>query len=280
MCVNDIVVAGAEPLFFLDYYATGKLDVDIAADVVRGIARGCELAGCALTGGETAEMPGMYSAGDYDLAGFAVGVVEKSRILQPDKVARRRRAARARLQRPALQRLLADPQGPRGQRRRSTRRSATSTLGDALLAPTRIYVKSLLALLAEVEVHALAHITGGGLTENLPRVLPDHSCAQIDRSSWALPAGIRLAAGQRPDQRRGDAAHLQLRHRHGGLRAGRACRAGHARCCRTRVKPSTGSARSPIVNARRPACATDDWKRCQTARGRADLGWRHQPAGH
>ena len=187
MCVNDIVVAGAEPLFFLDYYATGKLDVDTATDVVRGIARGCELAGCALTGGETAEMPGMYTEGDYDLAGFSVGIVEKSRILQPDKV-----------QVGDVLLGLASS-GPHSNGYSLIRKVlevskvpldtplAASTLGDALIAPTRIYVKSLLALLAQTEVHALAHITGGGLTENLPRVLPGHSCAQIDRDSWQLP---------------------------------------------------------------------------------------------
>jgi phosphoribosylformylglycinamidine cyclo-ligase len=188
MCVNDIVVAGAEPLFFLDYYATGQLDVDTATDVVSGIARGCELAGCALTGGETAEMPGMYAAGDYDLAGFAVGIAEKSRLLRPDRVA-------------AGDILLGlGSSGPHSNGYSLVRKvlevSATplehplagQSLGDALLAPTRIYVKSLLALLEQVTVHALAHITGGGLTENLPRVLPPNSEAVIDTGSWSRPA--------------------------------------------------------------------------------------------
>jgi len=187
MCVNDIVVAGAEPLFFLDYYATGHLDVDIATDVVRGIARGCELAGCALTGGETAEMPGMYAAGDYDLAGFAVGIVEKSRILQPERVA------------PGDVLLGLASSGPHSNGYSLVRKVlevsgapldepvGDTTLADALIAPTRIYVKSLLALLQDIDVHALAHITGGGLTENLPRVLPAHSVADIDRDSWPLP---------------------------------------------------------------------------------------------
>jgi len=187
MCVNDIVVAGAEPLFFLDYYATGRLDVDTATSVITGIARGCELAGCALTGGETAEMPGMYADGDYDLAGFAVGIVEKSRILQPGSV------------QPGDVLLGLASSGPHSNGYSLIRKvleiSATPLdqmlgdvrLGDALLAPTRIYVKPLLALLEQVEVHALAHITGGGLTENLPRVLPAHSCARIRRSSWPLP---------------------------------------------------------------------------------------------
>ncbi|MCB1772168.1 MAG: phosphoribosylformylglycinamidine cyclo-ligase [Gammaproteobacteria bacterium] len=188
MCVNDIVVAGAEPLFFLDYYATGRLDVDVATDVVRGIAEGCRQAGCALTGGETAEMPGMYGDGDYDLAGFAVGIVEKARILSPDSVET------------GDQLLGLASSGPHSNGYSLIRKvlevSAASldqplgdtTLGAALLAPTRIYVKPLLALLDKVPVHALAHITGGGLTENLPRVLPPGSSARIRRDSWPLPA--------------------------------------------------------------------------------------------
>jgi phosphoribosylformylglycinamidine cyclo-ligase len=187
MCVNDIVVAGAEPLFFLDYYATGRLDVDVATDVVRGIAEGCRQAGCALTGGETAEMPGMYGEGDYDLAGFAVGIVEKARILRPDSV------------RSGDQLLGLASSGPHSNGYSLIRKVlevsgaaldqalGDTTLGAALLAPTRIYVKPLLALLDKVPVHALAHITGGGLTENLPRVLPPGSSARIRRDSWPLP---------------------------------------------------------------------------------------------
>jgi phosphoribosylformylglycinamidine cyclo-ligase len=188
MCVNDIVVAGAEPLFFLDYYATGHLDVDTATDVVRGIARGCELAGCALTGGETAEMPGMYDDGDYDLAGFAVGIVEKSRILQPDRVAVGDVLLGLASSGPhsngysLIRKVLDVSEAPLDQALDNT------TLGAALLAPTRIYVRALLALLADTEVHALAHITGGGLTENLPRVLPPGSYAAIARDSWKRPA--------------------------------------------------------------------------------------------
>lgn len=188
MCVNDIVVTGAEPLFFLDYYATGKLDVETATDVVSGIAKGCELSGCALTGGETAEMPGMYDDEDYDLAGFAVGIVEKDQILQPDSVrvgdvllglgASGPHSNGYSLIRKVIEVASADLSAPLGDK----------TLGEALLAPTRLYVKSLLALLKEVEVHALAHITGGGLTENLPRVLPPQSRALIDLSAWPLPA--------------------------------------------------------------------------------------------
>ncbi len=187
MCVNDIVVTGAEPLFFLDYYATGHLDVDVATDVVKGIARGCELSGAALTGGETAEMPGMYGHGDYDLAGFCVGIVEKSRIIDQSKVQQGDvliglassgpHSNGYSLVRKILEVSGADLGQPMGE----------STLGDALLAPTRIYVKSLLALQESVQIHALAHITGGGLLENLPRVMPEGSKAVIDGNSWQLP---------------------------------------------------------------------------------------------
>ncbi|HSH47340.1 MAG TPA: phosphoribosylformylglycinamidine cyclo-ligase [Halomonas sp.] len=190
MCVNDLVVAGAEPLLFLDYYATGKLDVDMAADVVTGIGHGCRLAGCALVGGETAEMPGMYAGSDYDLAGFCVGVVEKSEILDGSSVA-------------AGDVLLGmASSGPHSNGYSLIRKilevSGASldmaidagTLGDALLAPTRIYVKPLLSLLREsdIPVHALSHITGGGLLENLPRVLPEDTVARIDAASWQRPA--------------------------------------------------------------------------------------------
>ncbi|MES9969545.1 MAG: phosphoribosylformylglycinamidine cyclo-ligase [Candidatus Thiodiazotropha sp.] len=188
MCVNDIVVAGAEPLFFLDYYATGKLDVEIAADVVRGIAAGCQQAGAALTGGETAEMPGMYAEGDYDLAGFCVGIAEKSRLILPEKVqpgdvliglaSSGPHSNGYSLVRKILQVSDADLKQP----------FEDATLGEVLLRPTRIYVKPLLALMQEVEIHALAHITGGGLPENLPRVLPEGCKAVIDTDSWQLPA--------------------------------------------------------------------------------------------
>jgi phosphoribosylformylglycinamidine cyclo-ligase len=188
MCVNDIIVAGAEPLFFLDYFATGRLLIDRATEIVSGIARGCELAGCALTGGETAEMPGMYQGDDYDLAGFSVGIVEKSNILKGDKV----RAGDILLG-------LASS-GPHSNGYSLIRKVLEVShadlnadldgrpLGEALLEPTRIYVKSLLALMEKVDVHALAHITGGGLTENIPRVLPDNTAAHIDLNSWKQPA--------------------------------------------------------------------------------------------
>lgn len=186
MCVNDIIVCGAEPLWFLDYYATGKLQVDQAQDVISGIVEGCLQSGAALLGGETAEMPGMYSAEDYDLAGFAVGVVEKSDIIDGSKVAAGNSIIALASSGPhsngySLIRQLLDKNSlhePLGD----------TTLGQALLAPTRIYAKSIAALLTHHDLHAIAHITGGGLTENIPRVLPDGTNAVIDRSRWQLPA--------------------------------------------------------------------------------------------
>jgi phosphoribosylformylglycinamidine cyclo-ligase len=187
MCANDIVVAGAEPLFFLDYYATGKLDVSTAADVVKGIAEGCQQAGAALTGGETAEMPGIYREGDYDLAGFCVGIAEKSRLILPDRVQRGDALIGIASSGPhsngySLVRKILQVTGAN-----LDQSFQNTTLGKALLAPTRIYVKPLLALMETVEIHALAHITGGGLPENLPRVLPKGCKAVIDSTSWQLP---------------------------------------------------------------------------------------------
>ncbi|MCU7878302.1 MAG: phosphoribosylformylglycinamidine cyclo-ligase [Candidatus Thiodiazotropha sp. (ex. Lucinoma kazani)] len=187
MCVNDIVVAGAEPLFFLDYYATGQLDLEIATDVVSGIAEGCKQAGAALTGGETAEMPGLYSKGDYDLAGFCVGIAEKSRLILPERVkagdvligvaSSGPHSNGYSLVRKILQVSGADLEQSLGE----------TSLGEALLTPTRIYVKPILQLMQQIEIHALAHITGGGLPENLPRVLPPGCKAVIDSDSWQLP---------------------------------------------------------------------------------------------
>lgn len=188
MCVNDLIVTGAEPLFFLDYYATGHLDVDVAASVITGIGTGCEQAGCALVGGETAEMPGMYEGDDYDLAGFCVGVVEKANIIDGSKVK-------------AGDVLIAlASSGPHSNGYSLIRKIIEvakadlnqeldgKPLKDLLLEPTRIYVKNLLALAEQVEVKALAHITGGGLLENVPRVLPEYTKAEIDTTSWQLPA--------------------------------------------------------------------------------------------
>jgi len=187
MCVNDVLVQGAEPLFFLDYFATGKLDVDVAAAVVGGIARGCEMAGCALIGGETAEMPDMYPPGEYDLAGFTVGAVEKSRLLDGSKV------------RAGDVLIGIASSGPHSNgysliRRifeRAGRPGETDlggvTLIDALMAPTALYVKPILELLGRHELHAMAHITGGGLTENIIRVIPDGLALDIDATTIVLP---------------------------------------------------------------------------------------------
>lgn len=187
MCVNDIVVTGAEPLFFLDYYATGKLNLDVASDVIKGIGAGCELAGAALVGGETAEMPGMYEGEDYDLAGFSVGIVEKENIIDGSNIAVG----------DVLIGLASSGAHSNGyslirkvlQRQDNLNQTLDGKpLADALLAPTRIYVKSLLALIKEVPINAIAHITGGGITENLPRVMPDDTVANIQRDSWQTPA--------------------------------------------------------------------------------------------
>lgn len=187
MCVNDIIVTGAEPLFFLDYYATGKLDTNTAADVIAGIAKGCELSGAALTGGETAEMPGMYQADDYDVAGFCVGIVEKDEIIDGSTVesgdcliglsSSGPHSNGYSLIRKTLDHVNADLNQTFG----------SSTLGHTLLEPTRIYVKSILALKSDVAIKAIAHITGGGLLENIPRVLPESTNAEIDSNSWELP---------------------------------------------------------------------------------------------
>ncbi|MFN3715888.1 MAG: phosphoribosylformylglycinamidine cyclo-ligase [Thiobacillus sp.] len=187
MSVNDILVQGAEPLFFLDYFATGKLSLDTAEAVIAGIAAGCEQAGCALIGGETAEMPGMYPEGEYDLAGFAVGVVEKSRIIGGQSIAAGDvvlglASSGAHSNGYSLIRKLIDishiglKSDFHGQ-----------PFADAVMAPTRIYVKPLLALMAKLNVKGMAHITGGGITGNLPRCLPENMAARIDPASWVRP---------------------------------------------------------------------------------------------
>ncbi|MCL6264228.1 phosphoribosylformylglycinamidine cyclo-ligase [Craterilacuibacter sp. RT1T] len=188
MSVNDILVQGAEPLFFLDYFACGKLDVAQATDVIKGIAQGCEQAGCALIGGETAEMPGMYPVGEYDLAGFAVGVVEKSKVITGREIApgdivlglasNGVHSNGYSLVRKIIERAAPDL---------DAEFEHGKTLREAVIAPTRIYVKPLLKLMAELPVKGMAHITGGGITENTPRVLPDNCVAKIDAKSWALP---------------------------------------------------------------------------------------------
>ncbi|HHE9946263.1 TPA: phosphoribosylformylglycinamidine cyclo-ligase [Haemophilus influenzae 10810] len=188
MCVNDLIVQGAEPLFFLDYYATGKLDVDVAASVIKGIADGCEMSGCALVGGETAEMPGMYYEGDYDLAGFCVGVVEKSEIIDGTAVKTGDTlialgSSGAHSNGYSLIRKVLEVSGAN-----PADLLESKPLSEHLLAPTKIYVKSILQLIKQTEVHAIAHLTGGGFWENIPRVLPDNTKAVIDESSWQWPA--------------------------------------------------------------------------------------------
>jgi len=188
MSVNDILVQGAEPLFFLDYFACGKLDVAQATDVIKGIAAGCEMAGCALIGGETAEMPGMYPVGEYDLAGFAVGVVEKSRVITgreiaPGDVVLGLASNGVHSNGYSLVRKIIERANPD----LDAEFDGGRTLREAVIAPTRIYVKPLLKLMAELPVKGMAHITGGGITENTPRVLPDNCVARIDAAAWPLP---------------------------------------------------------------------------------------------
>lgn len=192
MCVNDLIVQGAEPLFFLDYYATGKLDVDIAADVIKGIADGCEMSGCALVGGETAEMPGMYHVGDYDLAGFCVGVVEKSEMIDGSTVKSGDILIALGSSGPhsngySLIRKVIELSGVNP----ATDMLDGRRLSEHLLAPTKIYVKSVLQLIKQTDVHAIAHLTGGGFWENIPRVLPSTVKAVIQEKSWAWPAAFK-----------------------------------------------------------------------------------------
>jgi phosphoribosylformylglycinamidine cyclo-ligase len=188
MSVNDILVQGAEPLFFLDYFACGKLDVEAATEVIKGIAAGCEQAGCALIGGETAEMPGMYPVGEYDLAGFAVGVAEKSRIItgreiKPGDIVLGLASNGAHSNGYSLVRKIIERSKPD----LHAHFDGAHTLADAIMAPTRIYVKPLLALMQQVTVKGMAHITGGGLLENIPRVLPGNTVAALDGKSWRTP---------------------------------------------------------------------------------------------
>jgi phosphoribosylformylglycinamidine cyclo-ligase len=193
MSVNDILVQGAEPLFFLDYFACGRLDVDTAARVVGGIAAGCEQAGCALIGGETAEMPDMYPDGEYDLAGFAVGVVEKSaaidgRSIRPgDAVIGLASSGPHSNGYSLVRRVIQRAHGSLASAAMDAPFGASGSLADAVMAPTRIYVKPVLALLGAVPVKGLAHITGGGLVENVPRVLPEACQAVLHRGAWAMP---------------------------------------------------------------------------------------------
>jgi len=180
MCVNDLIVQGAEPLFFLDYYATGSLDEEVATSVISGIGEGCIQSGCALIGGETAEMPGMYKGEEYDLAGFCVGIVEKNKIIDGSKVT-------------AGDQLIAlGSSGPHSNgysliRKVLEKSNPNSSQLNSLIEPTKIYVKSILSLIQNLPVHAISHITGGGLLDNIPRVLPKHLAANLDQNSWELP---------------------------------------------------------------------------------------------
>lgn len=192
MSVNDILVLGAESLFFLDYFACGKLDVETAASVVGGIAKGCELAGCALIGGETAEMPGMYPDGEYDLAGFAVGVVEKSKAIDgksiaPGDVVLGLASSGAHSNGYSLVRKIIERSKPDMNANFDQVDGKVRTLADVVMAPTRIYVKQVLAVLEKVTVKGMAHITGGGLLENVPRVLPENTVAELQKSAWPRP---------------------------------------------------------------------------------------------
>ena len=187
MCANDIAVLGAEALFFLDYYATGKLTLDIAEQVIGSIAEGCRQAGCALIGGETAEMPGIYSAGDFDLAGFCVGIVEKDRVIDGSQVAVGNSLIALASSGPhsngySLIRKIIEVSGAD-----LSQTCGDQSLAEALIKPTRIYVKNLLELTRDCPIKAMAHITGGGLTDNIPRVLPQHCAAKIKLSSWTFP---------------------------------------------------------------------------------------------
>jgi phosphoribosylformylglycinamidine cyclo-ligase len=186
MCANDVVVQGAEPLFFLDYYATGRLSVEVAERVIAGIAEGCVLAGCALVGGETAEMPGMYAEGDYDLAGFCVGVVERDRVIDGTRTCAGDAVIGLASSGPhsngysLIRRILGETRG-------ATATIDSQPLVDLLMAPTRIYVKSILRLAATLPVRAVAHITGGGLTDNIPRVLPPGLGVRLESRAWRRP---------------------------------------------------------------------------------------------
>ncbi len=189
MCVNDILVLGAEPLYFLDYYATAELNTEIAASVVAGIAEGCRQSNAALIGGETAEMPGMYNKGDYDLAGFCVGIVEKQKIIDGSKVKAGDVMIALASSGPhsngysLIRKIIEVSQADIKQ----TFGTQNKTLGEVLLTPTKIYVKAIHQLLSDYDINAMAHITGGGLLENIPRVLPDGTSAVIDQNSWQLP---------------------------------------------------------------------------------------------
>ncbi len=233
MSVNDLVVQGAEPLFFLDYYACGKLSPEMGAAVVAGISIGCREAGCALIGGETAEMPGLYAGDDYDLAGFAVGAAERGQLLPRGDIAAGDvliglASSGVHSNGYSLVRKVVEKTGPGlGARRRRSR--PTRALGEAILTPTRIYVKACLAALRETKaLKGLAHITGGGFTDNIPRVLPKGLGARIDLAKVPVLPVFKWLARRGQHRARRDAAHLQLRHRHDRHRRAQGRRRGDA----------------------------------------------------
>ena len=231
MSVNDLVVQGAEPLFFLDYFACGKLDPEAAAAIVAGIAEGCRESGCALIGGETAEMPGLYKDGDYDLAGFAVGAAERGTLLpRPDIAAGDAviglASSGVHSNGFSLVRKIVETSGLGFEAQAPF--SPVMTLGGALLTPTRLYVRSCLRAIRETgAVKGLAHITGGGFTDNIPRVLPEASRRRHRSRAPAGAAGVQMAGGAGRHRRTRIAAHLQLRHRHDRHRQARRHRRGH-----------------------------------------------------
>jgi phosphoribosylformylglycinamidine cyclo-ligase len=208
MCVNDVITTGARPLFFLDYFATGSLDVERAASVIKGIAAGCEQAGCALLGGETAELPGFYAEGEYDLAGFAVGVVERAKLLDGKRVRAGDVAigvASSGLHSNGYSLVRKALLERAGMRLDASIPELGETLGDALIRPTTIYARAVQAALAAGDVHALCHVTGGGLPGNLPRVLPDGLGVELDPRAWARPAIFDLV------QRAGEVSEAEMR---------------------------------------------------------------------
>ena len=224
MCANDLIVQGAEPLFFLDYYACAKLDNAVASAVVESIAEGCRQAGCALIGGETAEMPGMYAAGDYDLAGFCVGAVERDKVLtgagiEAGDIILGLASSGVHSNGFSLVRRIIERQG--WDLAEILPAQGGQTLGEALLEPTRIYVRALLPLVQQRKIKGLAHITGGGLLENIPRVLPDGCHADIEANRWQLPSIFALLQRGGRHRRRRNGSDLQLRNRNGGHRARR-----------------------------------------------------------
>ena len=277
MCVNDVIVQGAEPLFFLDYYASGQLSVPVAEAVISGIAEGCRQSGAALLGGETAELPGMYAGKDFDLAGFCVAIVDRDQLIDASQVAAGDVILGLASSGPhsngysLIRRVLEQSD------RKADSAWENTTLGAALLTPTRIYVRSLLGLFAQTRVHGLAHITGGGLPGNVERILSPQLDAVIHKSSWQRPAIFSWLQQDGADPRRRSAAHLQLRHRHDRSRRTQRSRTGTADTRTLRRETSTGSARSRRVPGGWISARESGAK---AAHRRTGIRQRHQPADH